>query len=59
MYFGLIGGTAGVLMAGIIPILCMRKLCSVSKQDIAIMVFVGVMCLICFIGALTSVINPI
>jgi len=59
MYFGLIGGTAGVLMAGVIPLLCMRKLCSVSVQDIAIMIFVGVMCVICFLGAMNSVINPI
>lgn len=59
MYFGLIGGTAGVLMAGVIPLVCGLKLLHLDNTLIAIMTFVGVMSVICFIGAIQSVIHPI
>jgi len=59
MYFGLIGGTAGVLMAGGIPLLCMYKLCNIESKDILIMIFVTVMGVICFAGAIQSLLHPL
>lgn len=62
-YFGLLGGTAGVLMAGTIPAICYYKLImskdSSSKSGInwAKMAFCGVVTLIAFSGAILSVVD--
>lgn len=58
MYFGLIGGTVGVMMAGGFPLACFYKLVPLSSTDMAIMVYVVIMCVLCFIGAMQSVFNP-
>ena len=52
MYFGLIGGTVGVMMAGGIPLICFYKLISTSDTDKLVM---GV---VCFLGAMQSIFNP-
>jgi hypothetical protein len=59
MYFGLIGGTVGVLMAGFIPLACYYKLISLNDFDKLMMGFVAVIGTICFFGAISSVFSPV
>ncbi len=58
MYFGLIGGTVGVMMAGGFPLACFYKLISLNTMDKAVMGYVVLMCVLCFAGAMQSVFNP-
>ena len=58
MYFGLIGGRVGVVMAGGIPLICFYKLISTSDTDKLVMAYVGVMGVVCFLGAMQSIFNP-
>jgi amino acid permease len=57
-YFGLIGGTVGVMMAGFIPLACYYKLITLTDADKFMMAFVAVVSAICFVGAVYSVISP-
>ena len=63
-YFGLLGGTAGVLMAGTIPAICFYKIlmCESGKpkktSDIVQLVFCAVVTVMGFSGAILSVIDP-
>lgn len=58
-YFSLIGGTFGVGTAAVIPMLCAFKLIKLTDEQKYIVIFVGVMSVIIFIGGLQSVIYPI
>lgn len=58
MYFGLIGGTVGVMMAGGIPLMCFYKLIPTNDTDKLVMAYVGVMAVVCFLGAMQSIFNP-
>ena len=56
-YFGLLGGTAGVWMAGTIPLLCYTKLVGLQGvKDYLIAVFMGVVTVVGMCGAILSVI---
>ena len=63
-YFGLLGGTAGVLMAGTIPGICFYKILMQESgkpkkpSDILQLVFCAVVTVIGFSGAILSVIDP-
>jgi hypothetical protein len=58
MYFGLIGGTVGVMMAGVIPLMCYYKLIALREIDWAIMAYLGVMSMACFLGTMQSIFSP-
>jgi hypothetical protein len=63
-YFGLLGGTAGVLIGGGIPALCYYKI--VMKNDKSkrnwksyiMLVFCAIISVLAFIGAILSVVQP-
>lgn len=57
-YFALLGGTFGVALGGIIPTLCVLKLIRLKDKIKIVLVFCGVMSLICLIGAVQSVLSP-
>jgi O-antigen ligase len=59
MYFGLIGGTVGVMMAGFIPLACYYKLISITDGDKFMMAFVAIMSTLCFLGAIDTVLSPV
>ena len=59
MYFALIGGTFGVLIGGLIPMGCMIKLIDINDHNRMVLIFMGVMSVICFLGAIQSVLFPI
>jgi len=59
MYFGFIGGTTGVLMAGIIPLACMIKLVPLKDYDRFVAVYVGVLSVILFCGAIFSLFSAV
>jgi hypothetical protein len=54
MYFGFIGGTMGVMMAVLIPALCMQKLVALSATDSALYCLSLVMSVLLFVGAVES-----
>lgn len=57
-YFGLLGGTAGVMMAGGIPGLCYIKLRpKLTPVDIALLVLVGIITLLASVGAILSIVD--
>jgi len=58
-YFGLLGGTAGVMMAGAIPAICFYKLKGLRswKQQL-IMAFMGLISVLGGFGAILSVVSP-
>lgn len=58
MYFGLIGGTLGVLMAHGIPAFCVMKLIKINDYDFKVLIFAAIMSVFCVIGAVLSVIDP-
>lgn len=58
-YFGLLGGTAGVMMAGGIPALCYLKLMKLSRKHYVMLVFVAVVTLFAVTGAILSVVAPV
>jgi amino acid permease len=58
-YFGLLGGTAGVMMAGAIPMVCYYRLIGLTSwQEKAMAVFMAAVCLLSMLGAFLSVIAP-
>jgi hypothetical protein len=58
-YFGLLGGTAGVMMAGGIPMICYYKLLSIKKtSEKLITAFMLIISLVGMFGAFLSVIDP-
>lgn len=58
-YFGLLGGTAGVLMAGGIPALCYFKLAEkISQFDIFLLVICVLTTVLASFGAILSIIKP-
>jgi amino acid permease len=57
MYFGFIGGTMGVMMAVLIPALCMRKLIVLSSNDTLLFWVSLVMSVLLFVGAVESLIS--
>jgi hypothetical protein len=59
MYFGFIGGTTGVLMACIIPLACMYKLITVSDSEKGFMLYVLIMSVILFVGAIQSIFSAV
>jgi hypothetical protein len=59
MYYSLIGGTTGTLMAIIIPLFCMCKLNTLTDYDKAVVIFASVMSIILFTGAIQSVFNAV
>ena len=58
-YFGLLGGTAGVMMAGGIPALCYYKLMKLQTKHYVMLVFVAIVTLLAVIGAVLSVVAPV
>ncbi len=58
-YFGLLGGTAGVMMAGGIPGLCYYKLRSkLTAVDVALLVLCFLITILAAVGAILSVVDP-
>lgn len=58
-YFGLLGGTAGVMMAGGIPGLCYFKLRpKLSKGDVALLILCIIITIVAATGAILSVVSP-
>ena len=58
-YFGLLGGTAGVLMSGTIPAICYGKLKNgLACSDIIRLILVVLVTLAGFSGAILSIIDP-
>lgn len=63
-YFGLLGGTVGVFMAGTIPALCYYKLlmkddpAKRTASNIAALVFSALITVLACIGAVLSVADP-
>ena len=58
-YFGLLGGTAGVMMAGGIPMICYYKLLGLIRtSEKLIAVFMLIVSLVGMFGAFLSVIDP-
>jgi amino acid permease len=58
-YFGLLGGTAGMMMAGEIPSLCYFKLKpSLTAQDKMFMVICALVTVVAGAGAILSAVNP-
>lgn len=63
-YFGLLGGTAGVLMGGGIPAICYWKIIVKDNEEeknaknYLILTFCAFVTLIGFIGAILSVVDP-
>ncbi len=56
-YFGLLGGTAGVMMAGAIPTICYVRLLGINSwKDTAIVIFMGIVSALGMFGAFLSVI---
>lgn len=57
-YFGFIGGTMGVLMAVVIPAVCMRQIIACSLQDKALLLLALLLSAFLFVGAIESLVNP-
>lgn len=58
-YFGILGGTAGVMMAGGIPAICYFKMIGVdSKHEKCIIFFMGAVSVIGMAGAIMSLADP-
>ena len=58
-YFGLLGGTAGVLMSGALPGICYAKLQERLKcSDVVLLVIVFLVTIIGFTGAILSILDP-
>jgi len=58
-YFGLLGGTAGVMMAGGIPAICYYKLKGLRTRNQKMLVlFMGIVSIFAMLGAFLSVISP-
>lgn len=58
-YFGLLGGTAGVMMAGAIPMICYWKLLGINtKKEVAMTGFMVFISLLGILGAVLSVVAP-
>lgn len=58
-YFGLLGGTAGVMMAGGIPALCYYKLMKMETKHYVMLVLIGIITILAMIGAVLSVVVPV
>ncbi len=58
-YFGLLGGTAGVMMAGGIPAMCYYKLMKLERKHYFMLVFVCIVTLLAVVGAVLSVVIPV
>lgn len=58
-YFGLLGGTAGVMMAGGIPAMCYYKLMKLQTKHYVMLVFIGIVTILAMIGAVLSVVAPV
>lgn len=58
-YFGLLGGTAGVMMAGGIPAMCYWKLMKMTRNYYIILALIGVITILAMAGAVMSVVNPV
>ena len=56
-YFGLLGGTAGVIMSGGVPALCYLKSAKIDIKGMLIVIFIGIVCLGGFLGAILSVVD--
>lgn len=57
-YFGLLGGTAGVIMSGGLPALCYLKSAKMDIKGILIVIFIALVCFGGFAGAILSVVDP-
>jgi hypothetical protein len=58
-YFGLLGGTAGVMMAGGIPALCYYKLMKMETKHYIMLVLIGIITILAMVGAVLSVVVPV
>lgn len=58
-YFGLLGGTAGVMMAGGIPAMCYWKLMKMDREKYVLIGFIGVITVLAMAGAVMSVVSPV
>lgn len=57
-YFGLLGGTAGVMMAGGIPAICYYKVKGLrTNNQKAIVIYIGIISVMAAAGAILSVVN--
>lgn len=56
-YFGLLGGTAGVMMAGGIPALCYLKMMNCNRKDLIKVGYIFVLTVFAFSGAILSVVD--
>jgi hypothetical protein len=59
MYFALIGGTLGVMIGALIPMMCAVKLIEINDHNKMIIIFMSTMGMICLLGAIQSVLFPI
>jgi hypothetical protein len=59
MYFALLGGTFGVMIGALIPMVCTVQLIELNNHNKMILGFMGAMSLICLLGAIQSVLFPI
>jgi asparagine N-glycosylation enzyme membrane subunit Stt3 len=57
-YFGLLGGTAGVMMAGGIPALCYVKMMKCKRNDFIMLGYIAVLTVFAVSGAILSVADP-
>lgn len=58
-YFGLLGGTAGVMMAGGIPALCYYRLMRLQTKHYFMLVFVAIVTVFAMVGAVLSVVAAV
>ena len=58
-YFGLLGGTAGVMMAGGIPAICYYKLMKLERKHYFMLVFVAIVTIFAMVGAVLSVVTAV
>ncbi len=56
-YFGLLGGTAGVMMAGGTPALCYAKMMKCRRNEFIMLTFIAVMTVFAVSGAILSVVD--
>ena len=57
-YFGFIGGTMGVLMAVVVPAICMHRIIACSSQDRALLLLALLLSAFLFLGAIESLARP-
>jgi hypothetical protein len=57
-YYGIIGGVSGIIIACIIPAVCLVRKMRLKPKHLKILGFVGGVSVLAFIGGFLSVIDP-